>query len=244
MNTCDVESFIGSETFGSTSDTDEVSLDDSNDIHNRYEVTCKVFNATVRWMSENMGGVAVRPLLEGCVSNNNIGALMPAAGEPAIVCIYLAFVMRNTSGLFSDSKCIPYDAHMFAVKNNTDHVCFSMIHSENHAVSNCPFEYANLHTVLLVKGEEACISFMEAHYRLTQTHELIGWNDWIVQKIFCIRPSSPAVVQSQFEYIACVLNEFLVAKDKLNTRECTNVVDLYYSILKIKMHDTTLDLLL
>jgi hypothetical protein len=221
----------------------EISLDNSEE-----EIECKcnpiasyaprgyfpqlthLFSATIRRLSAEFGGIPQIPLLR---IGNNLLTLTEIHGTPGLVGVYLSFTMYYTSGIFGSSKHLPYEAHVIVVRSDHTHICFTMHDEMSHTIETCANIDTDKQVVLLVRGADECVTFLETHRALKNLYYVAGWTSWAL-KGMCACSHAPGKlgfeVMSQYEYIACLINEFLPADNKMRRENCQTVQQLYTSI--------------
>lgn len=194
-----------------------------------------MFSTTVRQFSMSMEDMPLFPLLH-VKKTNTVLSMTSAHGVSQISRIYLSFEMYYKHSLFGSSSCIPYEARLFAIKDDGSHVCFSMSGEEEHTIETCSNVDINRHAVLLVSGVDECIVFFEKHLEMRRQYQLVGWTSWAMERM-CVCSQDPSKenfqVMTQYEYITCLLNEFFPPKHKISRQTSRTVQQLYISIEKV-----------
>lgn len=216
-----------------------VSLEDSDhedDKENRYmPYISNLFSTTIQQLFATMGGVPQFPLLD-VKCPNTVLALVPAHDKPYPLRVYAAFSMRAGHGYFGSSKCVPHEVYLLMVNSDSSHVRFTFRGSDTYSIEACSEETGNCTAVLLVSGVNESIFFYEKHLEMRQQYHLAGWTSWTLKRM-CVCSSDPISMGFElltpYEYIACVLNEFLPAKHKISRKDARTVQQLYDAIQDI-----------
>lgn len=223
-------------TVVSLEDTDD---DDTEaDKENRYmPYISNLFSTTIQQLFANMGGLPQFPLLD-VRCPNTVLAMIPANDKPHPLRIYAAFSMRARHGYFGPSKCVPHEVYLLMVNSDSSHVRFTFRGADTYSVESCSEDLGNCTAVLLVSGVNESIFFYEKHLEMREQYYLAGWTSWTLKRM-CVCSADPVKMGfellTHYEYIACMLNEFLPKKHKISRKDARTVEQLYNAIQDINV---------